>query len=179
LYWARSLMETGFVGKVTSAADGPREQFSEGVKVAPFSCAGVVAHGIAATRRNQKARPTRNTQHPGKRIGFDAGRNVRLWPADKTRYVAPCRDNKDATFHRRRIASAGKKRIGNNRTTTGPTGSTRPAVANGVAALAFAAASACIEPSGLYDRSGYAVSCGYRVPGWPRTWPETSERITS
>jgi hypothetical protein len=32
-------------------------------------------------------------------------------PAHKTRYVAPCRDNRNATFHRqqRHIAFAGKK----------------------------------------------------------------------
>ena len=66
-----------------------------------------------------------------------------------------------------------------------PACSTRPAVVNGVAELAFAAVSPCIEQSAIYDQEYYAVSsacaraCGYRVLGWPCTWPETSERITS
>jgi hypothetical protein len=89
------------------------------------------------------------TAGPRQADRFRRSRNVRLWPAHKTRYVAPCRDNKDATFHRRHIAFAGKKTIGNNRPVR-----RGAAVVNGVAALAFAAASACIEPSGLYDRSG-------------------------
>jgi putative tryptophan/tyrosine transport system substrate-binding protein len=47
----------------------------------------------------------------------------------------------------------------------------------------IAAASPCIEQSGLYDRSTASVSSacaragGYQVLGWPCTWRETSERI--
>jgi hypothetical protein len=41
-------------------------------------------------------------------------------PAHKTRYVAPRRDNRNATFHRQQwhIAFAGEKMIGNDRATT-------------------------------------------------------------
>jgi hypothetical protein len=107
-------METGFGGKVTSAADGsPAGRVVVGDETVEIHAGDAVLMRIAATKMH--ARPgTRSTPASGsvsQQVGMFAGR--------QTRYVAPCRDNKDATFHRRHIAFAGKKRIGNDSTTTG------------------------------------------------------------
>ena len=91
--------------------------------------------------------------------------NPRIW-----RHADPEQDRRHDRNSKRSV-------IGNNRTI--PTYSTRPRSRERRCGIDVRCRQRLHRTVGVVRSECYAVSCGCRVLGWPRPWPETSERITS